>query len=118
MIHAAASVQFFGIFLILEGLLLLSVPDLFLSLFLLDAKDAWVRILGLALAILGYFYFRLGRENVRSFLILTTHSRTAQFVVIAGFVSLGLIGPMILLPSGFEFLCGLWTLYLLKREQG
>lgn len=117
MINAAKSVQFFGIFLLIEGLLLITVPNFFLGLFLLSASDVWVRVVGLTLIILGYFYFRMGQENVRLFLKLTTHSRTFQFLVLISFVALGWIHPMILLPSGFEFLCGVWTFSLLNKEK-
>ncbi|MFB5649040.1 hypothetical protein ACE5IS_00190 [Leptospira wolffii] len=114
--NAAKSVQYFGVFLVIEGILLIAIPDLFLGVILLNALDVWVRILGVALAILGYFYFEMGRQNVRSFLRLTTHSRTFQFLTISVFVLLGWIHPMIFLPSGFEFLCGVLTFVLLKRE--
>ncbi|TGK02836.1 hypothetical protein EHQ53_05020 [Leptospira langatensis] len=116
MINAAKSVQYFGVFLLIEGTLLILVPDLFLSLFLLSAEDVWVRVVGVALAILGYFYFQMGSWNIRPFLKLTTHSRSFQFVAIAIFVLLGMANPMLLLPSGFEFLCGLLTLLLLRKE--
>ncbi|PJZ77683.1 hypothetical protein [Leptospira neocaledonica] len=116
MINSAKSVQYFGIFLLIEGLLLITVPNFFLGLFLLSASDVWVRVVGLTLIILGYFYFRMGQDNIRPFLKLTTHSRSFQFVVLVIFVLLGWIHPMILLPSGFEFLCGVWTFFLLKKE--
>ncbi|TGK06844.1 hypothetical protein EHO59_01590 [Leptospira semungkisensis] len=116
MINAAKSVQYFGVFLLIEGTLLILVPDLFLSFFLLSAEDVWVRVVGVALAILGYFYFRMGSWNFRPFLWLTTHSRSFQFIAIAIFVLLGMASPMLLLPSGFEFLCGIATFLLLKKE--
>ncbi|MGJ4787840.1 hypothetical protein EHQ52_05735 [Leptospira koniambonensis] len=116
MINSGKSVQYFGIFLLIEGFLLITVPNFFLSLFLLSASDVWVRVVGLTLIILGYFYFKMGQENIRPFVKLTTHSRTFQFIVLIIFVLLGWIHPMILMPSGFEFLCGVWTFSLLKKE--
>ncbi len=116
MIGAAKSVQYFGVYLFIEGILILIVPKLFLSFFLLEAQDVWVRITGLCLVILGYFYFHMGKSNVRPFLVLSTHTRSFQMIVLAIFVTLGWIGPMILIAGGLEFLSGVWTFFELRKE--
>ncbi|EPG72889.1 PF09838 family protein [Leptospira fainei serovar Hurstbridge str. BUT 6] len=116
MIGAAKSVQYFGMYLVFEGILLLIIPDFFLNLFLLQAADVWVRITGLCLMILGYFYFNMGNQNVRPFLVLSTHTRTFQFIILGIFVALEWIGPTILIAGGVELLAGIWTFFELRNE--
>ncbi|WP_238325516.1 DUF2065 family protein [Leptospira inadai] len=116
MIGAAKSVQYFGIYLVFEGILLLAIPDFFLNLFLLHAADVWVRITGLCLMILGYFYFNMGIQNVRPFLVLSTHTRTFQFIILGIFVLVKWVGPTILIAGGVEFLAGIWTFFELRHE--
>jgi hypothetical protein len=115
--RAALSILVFGLYLLVQGALLLLAPNLLLSLFgLPPAQDVWPRAVGWALMALGFYYLQSARANVRLFFGWTVWVRSAQFVVFIGLVLAGLAKPVLLLTSGFEFVAGLWTPWELRRQ--
>jgi hypothetical protein len=118
MSRAAFSVTAFGIYLIGEGALLIALPNLLLSLFGMPAAlDVWIRVTGLAVVILGYFYTRCGLANMRQFFELSLHTRSFQFAFFIVLVALQFISPMILLVSGVELASAVWTLLALRADK-
>ena len=116
MTHPAKSVLTFGMYLIVEGFLLLFVPNWFLNFVGLPPSDEiWVRVVGWAVIALGYYYIHSARINFTPFFKWTVHIRYLQFVVFIIFVVLNLASVLILFFSGIEFLSGVWTHLALKQ---
>lgn len=116
MTKTAQSVFAFGVYMIGEGLVLLLAPNVLLQLVQLpQTSEVWIRLVGIALLVLGYYYIRAARSNITEFFNWTVHARLAQFAVITGLVTFGLGSPVILIFAGVEFASGLWTLSTLRK---
>lgn len=115
MSKTAQSVFLFGIYMLGEGLVLLLFPNVLLQLVQLPTtSEVWIRLVGVALLALGYYYVRAGRANLTAFFPWTVQVRFAQFAVIVGLVVFGIGQPVILVFAGVEAASGLWTLSTLK----
>ncbi len=94
------------------------MPNLLLGLFgFPEYSEVWVRVVGLAVLVLGYYYTRLGFAGFRPFFEWTVPVRIGQFFFFAVLVGLGHFPPMILLFAGTETAAGLWTLFALRGER-
>lgn len=115
--RASLSVQVFGIYMLLQGAILLTAPNfLFTLLGLPLSGEVWPRAAGWALMALGFYYVQNARANYRPFFGWTVWVRSAQFLVFVGLVLFAGGKPVLLLTSGMEFLAGVWTGYELRRS--
>lgn len=113
----AFSVLVFGIYMFLQGALLLIAPNALLSVLQLPpTNEIWIRATGYALMALGFYYTQAARSNLQAFFRWTIPVRITQFFVFLAFVIFGLVGPVILLTAGIELLAGLWTWAALRRK--
>ncbi len=118
MSHAAWSVLAFGVYMLGEGLLLLLAPNLLLGLFGLPAAtEIWVRVVGISLLVLAYYYLRAARAGNQAFFRLTSEGRALQLVLFVGLVGLGGAPPILIALSFVEFLAGVWTFLALGAER-
>lgn len=118
MSRVALSVLVFGIYMLIQGSLLLLAPNFLLDLFgLPPAQDVWPRVAGLALLALAFYYIQSARADHRDFFVWTVMFRSFQFAVFVGLVVTGLGQPILILTSGVEFAAGLWTWFELRRAQ-
>jgi len=116
--RASKSIFVFGLYMIGEGLVLLVIPGVFLKLLKLPGEELfWVRVVGWALFVLGYYYVQAARHNFRDFYHWTVQIRVAQFVLFIVFVLLNFVGPIIVVLSGIEFLAGVWTFWALRVDR-
>jgi len=117
MTPAAKSVCYFGFYLYGVGLALLLIPNIFLSsLRLPETREVWIRVAGILVLCIAYYYHRSGMRNNRDLFILTVHART--FVCLS-FVVLVLLklAPSILAGFGAVDLLGaIWTWSALKKD--
>ena len=118
MTRAATSVLVFGAYMMVQGVTLMLAPGVLLGLFGLPMNDAWPRVVGWALLVLGFYYVQNARANFRPFFIWTVPVRVGQFVFFVVLVLTGLMSVAILLISGLELLAGVWTWLELRREVG
>ena len=113
---AAKSILFFGSYILVTGLVLLMIPELLLRLLMInDTADIWIRLLGLALSALGYYYVKAARDGNIDFFKGTIPVRIAQFAVVVVLVVL-YDGPYILIGiSAIEALSGIVTYYYIHK---
>jgi uncharacterized membrane protein YfcA len=118
MTPAARSVMYFGFYLYLVGLTLLFIPNIFLStLQLPETNEVWIRVVGVTVTGIAYYYHRNGAANLKESFILTVHARVFVFLAFLAFVLLEL-GPVILILFGSVDLLGaIWTWTALKKEK-
>lgn len=110
------SLKVFAGYLFVVGGLLIAVPGVFLALFGLPAAnpDTWLRVLGLVVVVLAYYYLQAALHRLRPMMEAAVRGRLFAAGVFVGFVVLGL-GPLQLLLFGLvDLLCALWTRHALK----
>jgi hypothetical protein len=117
MTTAAKSVFVFGIYLMLQGILLMLGPDILLELLQLpDIESSWKVICGFAVFVLGYYYIRNALANLVSFFWFTVHVRLLQliFFIVIYYLDIGTFSLVLLstVESGF----GIWTYFELKSS--
>jgi len=118
----AKSIYYFGMYLVVIGLLLLFFPKLPMTILNLDTGSeqslAWIRILGMLVLIYAYYYIRLSRAEVTLFFRLTVHTRALVPVVFAILILAGVLKPILMLFALGDFLGALWTFLMFHRTRG
>ena len=107
---AQRSVVAFGVYLLILALVLLAVPNLLLAIFGIPAtQEVWIRVVGMLVGFLGYYYVRHGAGAVRSFLEMTIHVRLSVPAFFLAFVVLAGAPWQLLLFAVFDVLGAGWT---------
>ncbi len=119
MSNAAKSILVFGIYLTVIGLGFLIVPNTPLVLFgFPTTNEPWIRVVGLLVLILAYYYFQASRNEVKPFFRWTVHARPFVVVCFIVFVALGLAKPMLIIFGVVDLLGAVWTGLALRTSQG
>lgn len=114
---SALSVLVFGVYLALIGLLLALIPNLLLGLIgVPPTGEVWIRLAGMLILFMGFFYAQAGRHNLIPFLRWTLVTRSVAAIFVTGFVLGGLIGPIILLFWLGDLAGAVWTGLALRKE--
>jgi hypothetical protein len=107
----------FSIYMLLQGLALLVLPNLLLGLFgIPETQEAWIRLIGIALVILAYYYYQCVKHRITVFYSFTVPTRVFQFIAIAIIAGLEMISPIVVGFALVEMGFGLWTFWELKKE--
>ena len=117
MSHAAKSLFVFGVYVGVLGLTLLIVPNVLLQFFAAPAtNEVWIRIDGMFLICLCFFYVQAARHELTIFIRWTIPARIAVIFYLSTFVFL-LHAPKALLLFGVvDLLAATWT-WLALREK-
>ena len=76
MSRSADSIFDFGIYLVILGVPLVAMPNVLLSLVLIPpTHEVWIRLAGMLLLILGFFYIQAARNNLAIFFRCTIYTR-------------------------------------------
>jgi hypothetical protein len=114
---SAKSVLLFGIYIACLGILLVFLPNPLLRLVNVPpTREVWIRLAGMLLIFMGFFYVMAGRANLVPFFRWTLVTRGAAAAFVTGFVLTGLIPPVILLFWLGDLAGALWTLFTLRAE--
>jgi hypothetical protein len=109
--------QAFGAYLGIMGLLLSTVPNLVIGPFgFPKAQEPWIRVLGVVVAVLGFYYVQVARHELTSFMRWTVWARVA---VLGGFLLLVLAGqapPALILFGVVDAAAAAWTAFELRRK--
>ena len=115
MTSAARSIVYFGIYILLTGLVLLVAPNVLLSMFGLGSTtEVWIRVLGCVVTALGAYYVVMGRAEASSFFKATVWGRAWIFVSFLGLVVVGMAKPPLVLFGAVDLLGAIWTWRALK----
>jgi len=110
MSKAAKSILVFGIFMVLVGLGLLIMPNVLLTLSgYPTTSEVWIRVVGLVVAILGYYYIVAARNELTSLFKASVRARPGVIVVFIVFVALGWAKPILVLFGAIDLLGAIWT---------
>jgi membrane-bound ClpP family serine protease len=114
---SAKTVLYFSYYLFLTGVQLVFVPNMFTKLFLLpDTTEPWIRVVGILVLIIGFYYHQVAGKDLTEFLKLTVYGRAMFFVGATALVIFG-IAPAVFIGFGLiDFLGAFWTRQSLKKE--
>ncbi len=117
MTKSAKSLLYFGIYVIIMGLLFLAIPAQIVSLLQLPTVPLnWARLIGLLVLVIGSYDAYSGYDNIQPFVKASVYIRLGFAV---GTLLLFVFGQMpitILLVGGVDALSALWTMMALKSE--
>ncbi len=114
---ARTSILVFGFYLVGLGVILVLVPNTFLSVFgMPPVTDVWLRVVGMLVALLGTYYVAAAREGVSAFYQWTVYGRSTVILFFTAFVLLGLAKPILVLFGVVDLLGAMWTKYALRSS--
>ena len=117
MSKSATSVLVFGMYLVLLALGLLIIPNTILRLFgNPPTTEVWVRIVGMLLLGLAYYYIQTARMELKPFFRLSVHARAMVIVFAVIFVLFDLTAPSMILLGVVDLLAAIWTALALRSE--
>ena len=115
MSKAARSVFIFGLYLAGLGIILLTQPNLLLSLFgISETTEVWIRVVGMLVILLAVYYTQLARQEITLFFWLTVYVRCSVIVFLTLFVLMGLSSPTLILFGAVDLIGAIWTWRELK----
>jgi hypothetical protein len=116
MTPAAKSVCYFGFYLYVTGITLMVVPNIFLTtLQLPTTTEVWIRVVGVLVMCIGYYYHKAGASNIVTFFKHTIPTRVFICLAFISFVILKFVSPL-LIGFGLVDLAGaIWTYLALQK---
>ena len=116
--RAAKSLFVFGIYLAGLGLSLLLVPNLLLQVFEMPrTNEVWIRINGMFVLCLSFYYVQAARNDLTSFIGWTVAGRLAVIFYFVAFVLLISAPPALLLFGLIDLLAAIWTWLALRKDK-
>ncbi len=117
MSRSAMSVFVFSIYLYVLGFVLVVTPDILLRIFRFPEADGlWIRVVGMLVIILGFYYSHAARAEIRAFLVWTIIGRTSVLLFFIAFVVAGLAPPALILFGVVDFAAAMWTLSAIRSD--
>jgi len=117
MSKAAFSVFLFSFYLFALGSILVVIPNVLLSVFRIqETNEVWVRVVGMLVLILGFYYSTAARNELTPFLRATVYGRCAVLVFFIAFVGLSFAPPILVLFGVVDAVAATWTAAALRAE--
>ena len=115
MTKGATSIFVFSICLFILGAVLLVIPNVLLSPFgFPETREVWIRVVGMLVFILAFYYNGAARNELTSFFRLTVYGRCAALVFFIAFVVLGFAPPTLILFGVIDAAGAVWTALCLR----
>ena len=117
MSKSAVSVFVFSIYLYILGFILVVTPDTLLGIFDFPQTDGlWIRVVGMLVIILGFYYSHAARAELKPFFVWTVIARTSVLLFFIAFVIAGFAKPALILFGVIDFAAAIWTLFALRHD--
>jgi hypothetical protein len=117
MSKSAKSVFIYGIYLALNGLMLLVIPNTLLnSLGIEPTTEVWIRLSGILLMAIAVYYVLGAKYELVVIMKATAFIRFTIIFFFTAFVLLQLVSPSIIIIAVIDFFGGLWTFLMLRKE--
>ena len=118
MSKAAVSVFVFGLYLAMLGIALLIVPNLLLEMFILPpTNEVWVRVVGMLVLFLGFYYTQASRKEMTDFIRWTLFPRSTVILFFTAFVLLDFAKPPLILFGVVDVFGVIWTAVALRSPK-
>jgi len=116
--QSSLSMLVFAVYMCVLCIALLFFPVSFVTFFGFPAPDPlWVRMFGIVMGILTFYYVMAIREQAYRFYQWTFLGRLVLLPAFLVFVLLDIAPPLLLVFGAFETGCALWTGLSLRRER-
>lgn len=117
MSSAGISLFVFGIYMVFAGLGFTFMPNTPLGLFgMPSTQEPWIKIMGVLMVAIGYYYIQTGRKDIRLFFTWTVQARLAVFLIFILFYLLQWAPATILIFGTVDLLGAVWT-WVTNRSQ-
>jgi len=117
MSKSAKSIFIYGIYLAINGLMLLLVPNVLLnSLGIEPTTEVWIRLAGILLMAIAVYYILAAKYELIVIMKATAFIRFSIIFFFPAFVLLKLVSSSIIIISVIDFLGGAWTFIMLRKE--
>ena len=117
MSKGAMSVFVFSIYLYILGAVLVVTPGTLLRIFNFpETDDLWIRVVGMLVIILGFYYSHAARAEFRPFFVWTVIGRSAVLLFFIAFVIADLAPPTLILFGLVDFAAAIWTFFAMRSE--
>lgn len=94
---ATKSIKYFGVYLLIFGILLAIIPNILFQLVKLPfTEEVWIRVVGLFSIVVSMYYFYAAKYQITQFYMATVYGRVVFSVGAIIFVILGLVQPIVL----------------------
>jgi hypothetical protein len=115
---SSRSVFLFAFYLYGVALGLIVQPTLLLGIFgiAVPDDDIYIRITGVVVGAIAFYYHRMGLADNRAFARLTVFARAWVFTAFLIIVLLGKVEPGLVLIGGVDLLGAGWTWWELRKE--
>ena len=118
MSKSARSIFVFSLYLYVLGAILVLIPNVLLRLFLFPAtNEVWIRVVGMLVFLLGFYYFQVARNELRKFFQWSVYARSAVLLFFIAFVIAGLAPPVLILFGIIDAAAAIWTQLSLRSEK-
>jgi len=118
MTKSARSVFVFGIYVAVLGVVLIINPNVLLkTLSRTSTNEVWIRVVGLLLLYLGFYYTQAARKEMTDFFRWTVYARSTVIFFFAAFVLLGLANPPLIMFGVVDLLGAIWTNVAMRSER-
>ena len=112
---AARSIFVFAFYLWVLGAILVLVPNALLSVFgIPETDEVWVRVVGMLVLILGYYYLGAAREEQTTLMRRSVFARLSVLGFFVAFVILKLAPPVLIVFGVVDALAATWTAIALR----
>jgi len=110
MSNSARSVFVFGLYVAVIGIIMIVVPNFMLkAISRTSTTEVWIRVVGLLLLYLGFYYTQAARKEMTDFFRWTVYTRSTVIVFFAAFVLLGFARPPLIMFGVVDLLGAIWT---------
>jgi len=118
MSKSARSIFVFGWYLGVLGLVLVTVPNSLLRIFqLTTTNEVWIRVVGMLIILLCFYYTQVARKELRDFIQWTVYARSAVILFFIAFVLLKYVNPILILVGVVDLLGAIWTTLALRSDK-
>ena len=118
MTRAARSILLFAVYMLGLGIWLLLSPNSLLHVFgVPEVQDVWIRVVGMLVLLLGFYYGCAARAELTEFFQWTVYARSSVLLFFAAFVATGLAPPVLLLFGVVDLAAAGWTQVSLSADR-
>ena len=115
---SAKSIFVFSLYLYVLGAVLVLIPNALLRLFFLPATtEVWIRVVGMLVFLLGFYYFQTARNEIKKFFQWSVYARCSVLVFFIAFVIAGVAPAVLILFGVIDAAAGVWTQVCLRSEK-
>jgi len=117
MSKAAISILVFGVYILLNGIVLIVTPNTLLAtLHQPPTQEPWLRVFGAVVFVLGLYYVQAARQEVVPFFRFTTWGRPLLLLILTSLAVLRIIPPIMVLFGVIDVAGAIWTMMALRTR--